>query len=832
MSRDLVLEIKSQNKDLKQKLTESKRELAEFKRAVKEANSGMGNAAGSGSMFESILKNIGLTSGKSSGTLGLLTGGLGKLAGAFGIALSAGAMFNKMLESSNSLSDEVERVQTQAGMAVNYFANSLANVDFNNFWTGLQNAITGGGEFADVLDRINTALQQLGVRSGKIDVDIARKELELASIPRGSKERIKIEQEILELKKKQAAIQGPINADRQTAANKLMQSALGYDDKQMQKYQKVIDAYLDGSNHAYEKIGNAWKTLQKTGWGTAFAPGTTNIGGKALSKEDQQEQKKALAIINKYAQVSGKSFQKAAAEAREFYRIYDVGDNGENQAGTRARQLKSQAYAGEANAIREQAAIQARITMDKMRADKAGARAAKQQEALAKKTYTANAKTIFEMKANVAYLEEKRDKTLPSSDEFSKITDEIQLWQKQIAAIEFDDNTLEGLQAQLKAVNDELARTKKGTEHFSTLKRVAQGLRDDLENLSMDEYVLNPKTTREIEGNIARLKKKMESLEPNTDQWRFYAEEVEELEKMLQKKPAKGSLLDLEYQIKEVQVILQRAPLTLPARLKLISKAEDLQRQYDNQSSGVSISVPTYTRSDAGKSKAANYEAASTSASTIAQDYQIGVIGYEDAKAKIDEINKALKELGLEPVEVKVTAKGTQKTAKALSMIGENLENVSSAFSSLGQIAEDPALDVAGIIAGAVANVMLGYAQASVAASQTGNPWVWIAFAIAGLATAMSAAASIKSATSGYAEGGIVGGASPIGDRLYARVNSGEMILNGSQQANLFKAIDEGRLGGESAGGEIEFVLRGADLYGSMKNYTHMKARAGKTISL
>ena len=53
---------------------------------------------------------------------------------------------------------------------------------------------------------------------------------------------------------------------------------------------------------------------------------------------------------------------------------------------------------------------------------------------------------------------------------------------------------------------------------------------------------------------------------------------------------------------------------------------------------------------------------------------------------------------------------------------------------------------------------------------------------LAAAATVIAGLASIKNAASGnFAEGGIVGGSSLVGDRLIAHVNSGEMILNGRQ---------------------------------------------------
>lgn len=65
-----------------------------------------------------------------------------------------------------------------------------------------------------------------------------------------------------------------------------------------------------------------------------------------------------------------------------------------------------------------------------------------------------------------------------------------------------------------------------------------------------------------------------------------------------------------------------------------------------------------------------------------------------------------------------------------------------------------------------------------------------------------------------FAEGGIVGGNSFSGDRIMARVNSGEMILNGNQQSNLFKMINVGG----SGGGELTTRVSGSDLIFVMNN--------------
>ncbi len=65
-----------------------------------------------------------------------------------------------------------------------------------------------------------------------------------------------------------------------------------------------------------------------------------------------------------------------------------------------------------------------------------------------------------------------------------------------------------------------------------------------------------------------------------------------------------------------------------------------------------------------------------------------------------------------------------------------------------------------------------------------------------------------------FAGGGIVGGGSYSGDRMQAYVNSGEMILNGRQQGNLFDILD-GNLRRLSAPAQNAMVQVSGELRGS-----------------
>ena len=121
----------------------------------------------------------------------------------------------------------------------------------------------------------------------------------------------------------------------------------------------------------------------------------------------------------------------------------------------------------------------------------------------------------------------------------------------------------------------------------------------------------------------------------------------------------------------------------------------------------------------------------------------------------------------------------------AASWINYGTQVVSSIASAIPQIA---ALTVAQK-AQASANAEVGVTGAI--ASVASIPIVGWIMAAAAAASVISAMAAIPK----FAGGGIVPGSSYYGDRVPAMLNSGEMVLNASQQANLFRMIDGGSSG-------------------------------------
>ena len=108
-----------------------------------------------------------------------------------------------------------------------------------------------------------------------------------------------------------------------------------------------------------------------------------------------------------------------------------------------------------------------------------------------------------------------------------------------------------------------------------------------------------------------------------------------------------------------------------------------------------------------------------------------------------------------------------------------------------------------------------------------------IPFAGVGLAAAQIAAMEaliLAASIPKFANGGIITGGPSSGDKILARVNAGEMILNQGQQSHLFEAINSGRLdGGGNLYSSVTTKVRAKDLILTINN--ELKSQGKKPIS-
>lgn len=230
-------------------------------------------------------------------------------------------------------------------------------------------------------------------------------------------------------------------------------------------------------------------------------------------------------------------------------------------------------------------------------------------------------------------------------------------------------------------------------------------------------------------------------------------------------------------------------------------------------------------------------------------ELEVAVVGSDEYKQLIKEIQelegkKTQIDIQVEADSLTPAEKKLKKIKKASEGTTETFKAMGSMFSSVGQMSDDETAaimqglaSITGSIAEAVPAIMsLVGAKSSEAianglaeASKVKFPANIPAIATT-IATIMSVISTIASVAGSFAEGGIISGGSQIGDQMVAKVNSGEMIINGKQQQNLWKAISTGNLGGntENRISVSNVRVKGSDLYLALKNYSKVKSKSGQ----
>ena len=320
--------------------------------------------------------------------------------------------------------------------------------------------------------------------------------------------------------------------------------------------------------------------------------------------------------------------------------------------------------------------------------------------------------------------------------------------------------------------------------------------------------------------------------------------QIADINKQLEKLGVKPIEVHFKTYIEELQEKLHDAQqefeeaTTIDARVKADAKIADIQRKIDETTKGkVSIKAetePTYIVQGSAADKRQSHSNAQNKASRIQTDYEIGIIGKDEALKEIEEINRQLAEIGLKPIKIELDSKGFDKVFGDIKSGWGNIQGVGNGIQGISDALEgngDAWQQVTGLINGfisiaegiqgivelfgmltaatsahAAASTTDAAATAGEAAAATANTAAKSGEAVANatasgakmpfplnlvaIAAGVAAVIAALAAVSGFATGGVIGGTSTSGDKKFARVNSGEMILNKFQQARLFGMID------------------------------------------
>ena len=281
---------------------------------------------------------------------------------------------------------------------------------------------------------------------------------------------------------------------------------------------------------------------------------------------------------------------------------------------------------------------------------------------------------------------------------------------------------------------------------------------------------------------LNKLKNQKDALSPNTEEWDKMSQKIAVIERLIENIDNKNKLISLENamsvqpptiaSLREVIRLLTELRDNFPIGSELFNEYADEIKYFEKL-----LKLATPNTVDTG---------------VVDEDKKWQ--SFNQTMANTSTIANALFNTFKEGSEI--------TAASILQMISTTLPAIGSLISAIGALTAAEATEA-------------GVAATSKAVS-TSKHWIEAIAAVASLgavvATAISAAS--KPNLQRFADGGIVGGSSFTGDRVPAMVNSGEMILNKTQQARLFKIAN----GGAPGDNTVTFHISGTDLVGVLNN--------------
>lgn len=695
-----------------------------------------GSKVGSGfdsSMGKMIQKATGF-----NGSMGSLIGVVGKFSGALGIAMGAGEAFNKVIHSSQTLTDEFGATQQGVTTVVDNFFQSLANGDFSPFLNGMDNMVSKAREAFNAMDDLWNMAQSFSVQNARLNNQFqqnlneirAKKDSKDPNDKKRVKELTEQNERIIEkvakggvklynqtisgLQSEIAAGTGMNSKITEGAIYRIVENDINNLKDGRARYEKEYKEYVEKQKQLYSKYAS-----KKVGGGlidkmaTAFNP-TANLGANYQRELNQLQSEYGEAIVANYLlqRKSDEELQESNNKLKQGIQYQSVAISKQSQMVRYTKETNNAA---------------------------SGGRGGKTTKGGNTPTYAVG---------SVGYYE--------------KLISDLQ---KQIK-LQVDSSEIEKLQNQIKEAQWEL------------------------------EQLMHPRKFQKIEP-IA-----LTSL----------------------------TSFNLDIQIPKEPII------------------KDLNTIYKEASDKIN---------------------------SILDAYDMGTIGHDKAKEWIDEVNRTLKAYNLNPIEVEIRT-DTQKMfdnlqykanslvagfegidtvisnindlsdaidnganawqifmrvlqtgisiINGISSVLETVNTLTELFGTTSTVASTKAAAASQVEATASLTNASAKATESVASATASGAKLPFPYNLAAIAAGIAAVVGALAFMGTFANGGVIGGNSYSGDRLLARVNSGEAILNQNQQKHLFTLLD-GNHGTSVSGGNVRFVIQGKDLVGTLNNYNNRNSK-------
>lgn len=338
---------------------------------------------------------------------------------------------------------------------------------------------------------------------------------------------------------------------------------------------------------------------------------------------------------------------------------------------------------------------------------------------------------------------------------------------------------------------------------------------------------------KEINEEIKTLKKELESEQIRVGVLPYVApDSVHGIEKTIKEKEKElDLLLDTEADPESIKKLVNELE-----ELRKREKEKRIEIGVDVEKPTISVEEPKRFERGSKEDKKQSLSNAQTKVEEIRQDYKLGLIGKAEVVSQIEQIDNLLKSLDLKPLKLTVNDDGTidtslekidkykekmEKNAEAIGAVGNAFTSLGGAIGGTGgevvKFAGESLNAVSKILPQIATLIAAKEAEAMASGLASASATMWPAN-IAAMASIVATIAGLFASLPKFESGGIVGGSSYVGDKLLARVNSGELILNKKQQSSLYGALSDARPQPALAG-QVDFKISGTDLKGTLRNF-------------
>lgn len=352
----------------------------------------------------------------------------------------------------------------------------------------------------------------------------------------------------------------------------------------------------------------------------------------------------------------------------------------------------------------------------------------------------------------------------------------------------------------LRAINEELSRTIPNAGRLQELKMEAHVLEEqiakikkrnqlhDKVNVTKEKPTIEKGSIQEISDLISKKESEIKNLRVGSDSFNLLRDEIQRLK-------ADKELLEIQLNPK---VDENSIPSLLDSLVKIQEKINGLK---------TSISVTT-------------------------DKTELDLLS-EQLKFLTDKEHKI--QLSIDEKRQENAKNALEETRQEFENLGDITNNVGSIFSNLGKVTNDSFLSMVGAVSNGISQMIPSISALIQAQKAQALGGIIASNANLGLLSFGVIASGVAMITSlfdslqvpKFENGGIVGGHSFHGDKILARLNSGELVLNKHDQNRVWDLISQGTTStnAQMNGASVQFKISGRDLVGVLSNHQNKTSR-------